>query len=80
MVTRVLKWGNSLALRIPKSFAIDMGIKTASSVDIHMEKGKIILTPVKKERQTLKDLVAMITDNNLHSEIDFGHPVGNEIW
>jgi antitoxin MazE len=80
MITNVIKWGNSLALPIPRSFAKEMGLKTASSINMQIEKGRIILTPVEKEPLSLKDLVAKITKDNIHQEIETGIPCGNEIW
>ena len=48
MKTRVQKWGNSLALRIPKSFASEVGLKSESPVEVSMEDGKLVIAPVAK--------------------------------
>jgi len=79
MIGRIQKWGNSLALRIPKSFALETGLNHDAQVDISLEKGKIIITPVRATR-TLDDLLAKITDENIHGEIPTGPAVGNEVW
>jgi antitoxin MazE len=80
MLTKVQKWGNSLALRIPKAFALDAQLENDSFVELTMTKGKIIITPVIEPSWTLEALLAGINKNNLHHEIDTGAAVGNEVW
>ena len=80
MRTRVQKWGNSLALRIPKSFAEEVGLQKETSVEVSLADGKLIVTPVAKPKLTLKMLLAKVTKDNLHHEVDTGPATGNEIW
>ena len=80
MKTRVQKWGNSLALRIPKSFATEVGLQKETAVEVSLTDGKLVITPVSQPKPTLKQLLAKITKDNLHSEVDTGPAVGNEIW
>ncbi|HAJ37943.1 MAG TPA: AbrB/MazE/SpoVT family DNA-binding domain-containing protein [Chloroflexi bacterium] len=80
MLTKVQKWGNSLALRIPKAFAVDAQLENDSLVEISIDKGRIIVTPVSAPSWTLDELLAGITKDNLHTEVDTGSAVGNEIW
>jgi len=80
MRTRVQKWGNSLALRMPKSFAAEVGFKKETSVEISMADGKLIIAPVTERKPTLKQLLARITAENLHHEVDTGPAMGNETW
>jgi antitoxin MazE len=80
MKTRVQKWGNSLALRIPKSFATQVGLQTDSSVEVSLVKGKLVIAPIVKRKLTLRALLAQVTDNNLHREVDTGSAVGSEAW
>ncbi len=80
MLTKVQKWGNSLALRIPKAFAVDAQLENDSLVEISIVKGKIIITPVSAPSWTLDDLFAAITKENLHTEVDIGFAVGTKIW
>ncbi|MDO8578590.1 MAG: AbrB/MazE/SpoVT family DNA-binding domain-containing protein [Dehalococcoidales bacterium] len=80
MKTCVQKWGNSLALRIPKSFASEVGLQKESPVEISLVDGKLVITPVTKPGPTLKQLLAKITKNNLHHEVDTGAAAGNEAW
>lgn len=80
MHTRVQKWGNSLAVRIPKSFATEIGIDQDSEVELSLLDGTLVLVPVAPRSLTLNDLLAAITDENLHTEIPTGTVVGNESW
>ena len=80
MKTRVQKWGNSLALRIPKSFATEIGLQRETAIEISLADGKLVITPVAKPKLTLKQLLAKITKENLHHEVDTGPAAGNETW
>ncbi len=80
MRSRIQKWGNSLALRIPKSFANETGLQKESPVEISLEDGKLVIAPVRTHKPTLKQLLAKITDDNLHRETDTGPASGSEIW
>jgi len=78
MRARIQKWGNSLALRIPKSFAEEAGLQNDTSVEISLKDGKVIVMPV--SQPTLEQLLSRITEENLHHEIDTGPAMGNETW
>jgi len=80
MLTKVQKWGNSLALRIPKAFALHAQLENNSFVEISVVEGQIIITPVAAPSWTLEELLAGIHKNNLHHEIDTGSAMGNEVW
>jgi len=80
MRSRIQKWGNSLALRIPKSFATEVGLQRETSVEVTLANGKLVITPVAKPKPTLKQLLAKVTRENLHHEIDTGPTTGNETW
>ena len=80
MKVKVQKWGNSLAVRIPKSFAVQTEIEQDSVVDLSVLEGNIIVKPEKrKPKYTLEELLEGVTEENLHGEIDFGKPVGKEM-
>jgi antitoxin MazE len=76
MVSKITKWGNSLGLRIPKSFAVQAGIDEGSRVDIRLEDDQIIVRPVRPEQYCLKDMMSKIEENNLHDEVPIGEPAG----
>jgi antitoxin MazE len=80
MLTKVQKWGNSLALRIPKAFALDAQLENNSFVEISIVEGQIIITPVVPPNWTLEELLAGINKTNLHNEVDTGFAIGNEVW
>ena len=80
MKTRIQKWGNSLAIRIPKAFATEVGLKEDSEVDVSLKSGKLVVVPVEKPGLTLKALVAKITEENVHREVDTGPATGREAW
>ncbi|MBC8393019.1 MAG: AbrB/MazE/SpoVT family DNA-binding domain-containing protein [Deltaproteobacteria bacterium] len=80
MQTKIQKWGNSLALRIPKSFALSVNIKHDELVDLSIDRGKIIITPTTEKEYSLDELLKGVSKNNLHTELDTGAPVGKEIW
>jgi antitoxin MazE len=79
MQARIQKWGNSLAIRIPKPFAIEVGLQQNSVVIVSVSEGKLVLEPVKPS-YSLDELLAQVTKDNLHQEIETGPTVGNEIW
>jgi len=80
MLTKVQKWGNSLALRIPKTFAHDAQLENDSMVEMSLVDGQIIIKPVTEPRWTLEELLAGVTKDNRHAETDTGAAVGNEVW
>jgi antitoxin MazE len=78
MKARIQKWGNSLALRIPKPFAEESNLREDSPVEISIRSGKLVVVAI-EEPLSLEDLVAKITPQNRHAEIETGIAVGNEI-
>ena len=80
MKTTVQKWGNSYAVRIPKSFIKEVGLEYRADVELTLEDGKLVIQPIKEEKITLDDLLAQVTKKNLHSAEDTGAPMGKEAW
>jgi antitoxin MazE len=80
METVIKKWGNSLALRIPKPLADEVGLEEDSAVHLFLEEGKLVIVPVMAPRYTLESLLAAVTVENLHDEVDAGVAVGVEAW
>lgn len=78
MLAKTLKWGNSLALRIPKPLASECGLEENSVVDIHVENHQLIIIPVSKQ-YSLEELLAEVTPENIHTEVITGGPVGKEL-
>lgn len=80
MVTKIRKWGNSLGLRIPKSFAQEAGVEEGSAVDISVQGDHLVIQKVHPARYELDDLLSEVREDNLHDEIGAGEPVGREAW
>lgn len=80
MKARVQKWGNSLALRIPKPLAAEMGLGEDSAIEMAVVDGRLIVEPAAPTAPTLDELLAGVTDENRHREVDTGAAVGNEAW
>ena len=82
MLAKIQKWGNSQGLRLTKSLLSDAQIDVGDEVDVSVKDGAIIVSPAKRirGRHNLKDLVARIAENYQPSEVDWGEPVGKEIW
>lgn len=79
MQVRVQKWGNSLAVRIPKPLAEDADVKEGTVLNLVVSEGKVVATPVERKKLSLRQLLAKVTRKNLHAEVDFGPSVGREI-
>jgi antitoxin MazE len=80
MKTRVQKWGNSLAVRIPKSFAEEMGVGNNASVEMMLEEGALVIKPDRERMWSLDALLAEVTDENIHAEWESEGPAGEESW
>lgn len=81
MNTKIKKWGNSLAIRIPKSIIDNLGLVDESEVEIKQKNQSIEIKPNKHIiKYDINKLVNSINKENLPEEIDWGDPVGKEIW
>jgi len=80
MVTKIQKWGNSLGLRIPKTFAKEAGVEEGSAVDIFLEEDRLVIRPLRTSKYQLSDLLSKVREDNLHEEISTGDAVGSEAW
>ena len=79
MHAQVAKWGNSLAVRIPKAVARETGLTQGTTVQMTTANGGLLIIPAER-RYGLKALVSGITPQNRHAEADWGGPVGQEVW
>ena len=80
MQTRIQKWGNSLALRIPRSFAAELQVEEGSVVDVSVENGSLRVRAVRARRYFLRELLKGVSKRNLHSEVETGAAIGRESW
>jgi antitoxin MazE len=76
---QLVRWGNSLAVRIPKTVLDQASLREGEELEIGVEGGRISLQPA-RHRPTLKSLIAGITPGNVHGEQDWGKPAGKEPW
>ncbi|MCP1244094.1 AbrB/MazE/SpoVT family DNA-binding domain-containing protein [Acetobacter lambici] len=79
MQVLVKKWGNSASIRIPSSVMNAVGLRLDQAVDVREEAGRIIIEPVVATECDLAELLAGITPDNMHHEVDFGPAVGKEL-
>jgi antitoxin MazE len=78
MLTKIQKWGNSLAIRIPSAFAKEIGLYPNTEVELKLENNRLVIIPNKKKQ--LEKMLKQITPDNVHNEIDWGEKVGKEEW
>ncbi len=82
MLAKIQKWGNSQGIRLAKNLLIDAQLGVGDEVDISVKDGIMIVKPTKMTRgkHNLKDLVGRIPKNYKTGEVDWGKPVGKEVW
>ena len=78
MQTRLAKWGNSLAVRIPAAFAEEVALRDGDTVELTAENGALVIRN-RAPALRMADILPLITDDNLHAPVDFGPPVGKEL-
>jgi antitoxin MazE len=79
--TTIQKWGNSYAVRIPKTAMHDLKLRAGNSVEIReAARGTLSIIPVRRPDASLSEMVSGITENNQHKLIEWGAAVGNEAW
>jgi len=80
MQTKIQRWGNSLGLRIPRSFAKEAGVEAGSEVDLSVRDGDLVVRAAKRRAYRLSELLEKVTAENRHGEVDTGEPMGREVW
>jgi antitoxin MazE len=80
MRTKVQRWGNSLAVRIPKSFADEAGLSDGAAVEMRLVENGLMVESVPAAAPSLDELLDRVTPENLHGEVDVGAPHGTEAW
>jgi antitoxin MazE len=80
METHIRRWGNSLAVRIPKAFAQQAGLQENAPITLSLVGGRLLIEPVLVVGFTLDELLADVTEQNVHAEVETGPAVGNEVW
>lgn len=80
MRVQIKKWGNSASVRIPASVMAAASLKVDQAVEVREEGGRIVIEPVRAPVYELDDLLAGMTPDTFPDDIDFGVPVGKEVW
>jgi antitoxin MazE len=80
MKTQLAKWGNSLAVRIPKPVALAAKLKSGDELEVDVDGPGRVAIRKRKQKPTLEQLVSRITVENQHVETDCGEPYGKELW
>ena len=80
MQTKIQKWGNSLGLRIPRSFAAQAQVEEGATVDLSVEEGRLLVRPLRVRKYALSVLLKKVSRRNLHAEVATGRAVGREAW
>ena len=80
MKTAVQRWGNSLAVRIPRAFAKETRLGNGTEVDLRLNSGTLVIRRARKNRYRLSNLLAGVRKTNVPSETAWGEPRGREVW
>lgn len=80
MKSKIQKWGNSLAVRIPSAYVREAGVSYGSRIELSMINGNIVIEPRPESTPSLEDLLAAVSPDNRHDEIDSGEAQGVEVW
>jgi antitoxin MazE len=82
MITKVQKWGNSQGLRLSKELLSDVEIDVGDAVEVAVRDGALVVTPVRRVRGglDLEQLVRRIPKGYKPEKVDWGPPVGGEVW
>ncbi len=77
MLTTIQKWGNSKAVRLPKSILEITGMNENDKVELRIVDGNVIIVPLKKHKP-LADRIAEYTGDYICKEWNTEKPSGNE--
>ena len=80
MTATIQKWGNSQGIRLPKVYLDDLQMYEGNEVEILKQDGFIIIKSLAPKRQTIQELFEGYDEDYTPEEIDWGVPVGDEVW
>jgi antitoxin MazE len=80
MSVTLKRWGNSIGLRLPKPMLEQLGLKEGSRVDVAIEDGRLVIEPLRHKRLTMAELLEGISPDDRPELLDWGPPVGREVW
>jgi antitoxin MazE len=76
---KLVRWGNGTAIRIPKALLEDARLQEGDTLFLSVRNGSIVAKPAKR-KPALKDLMANVSAENIHGEVEWGMPRGKEAW
>ncbi|MFT5037205.1 MAG: antitoxin MazE [Candidatus Azotimanducaceae bacterium] len=79
MKTKIQKWGNSLGVRLPKNITEQKSLREGAGVSVLLKNNQIVIEPV-EEDVSLESLLSMVSEDNVHEEIEWSDVRGNEVW
>src|SRR5690242_8758718 len=77
---RLHRWGNSVGLRLPKALLGQLGLAEGSEVEVSVERNRLVIQPARRRRYTMAELLEGFTPDDRPEEVDWGPPVGREVW
>lgn len=80
MRTKIRRWGNSLSVRIRKSFSVEVGLQDGSTVDLRLLREGLLIAPASDQPYALDELLSGVTEANRHAEVDTGPAQGLDAW
>ena len=80
MRVNIKKWGNSASVRIPHSVMVAARLHLDQTVEVREDDGRVVIEPVRAPSYDLNELLENMTPDTFHDDVDFGAPVGKEVW
>ena len=77
---KIQKWGNDLGISFPQVVVNELSLREGLYVNIQNNGNEATIIPIKPDSYNLADMLSEIKEDNLHDTIEWGEPVGNEIW
>lgn len=78
------KWGNSCGIRIPKALLNELNIEIGDKLEITKSENSININKIEHRHLTIEDMFQEFYKTHeevpQEKEIDWGEPVGREIW
>lgn len=79
MQAEIKKWGNSLAIRLPRHILEEAALKEGTPVEVSVEGGAVVVRSTRK-KFILADLLKDHPKPEGNVEYDWGAPVGEDEW
>lgn len=78
----VQKWGNSQGIRIPKHVMASLHWQQGEKITMSVEGKKLLIeqAPISRHKNIKELFKDFNQENYTPSEIDWGKPVGEELW